>query len=94
MKSIILMCFLFGLLLVNMSQYEAKAVSKSEVATAVDLKNILDNQLQSISEMRDQYRRVPKKNVKFNMTPRASELLARKLEAKAKRASQMKALKF
>ena len=94
MKSIILMCFLFGLLLVNMSQYEAKAVSKSEVATAVDLKNILDNQLQSISEMRDQYRRVPKKTVKFNMTPRASELLARKLEAKAKRASQMKALKF
>ena len=86
------MCFLFGLLLVNMIQYEAKAVSKIEVA--IDLKNILDNQLKSISEMREQYRRVPKKTMKFNMTPKASELLARKLEAKAKRASQMKALKF
>ena len=83
MKSILLMFFLFSLLLINMSQYEAKAVVKREVA-AVNLKSVLDNQLQDIYEMRNEYRRSPKKTIKFDLTPRANELLSRKLKAKNK----------
>ena len=82
MKSTILMFFLFSLILINLSQYETKAVSKKELANAVDLKNILDSQLKNINELREQYRRVPKKSLKFNLTPRASEMLERKLKKK------------
>ena len=82
MKSIILMFFLFSILLINMSQYETKAVSKRELANTVDLKNILDDQLKNIGELRENYRRTPKKSLKFNLTPKASEMLARKLQKK------------
>ena len=60
-----------------------KAVVKREVA-AVNLKSVLDNQLQDIYEMRNEYRRSPKKTIKFDLTPRANELLSRKLKAKNK----------
>ena len=82
MKSTILMFFLFNILLINMSQYETKAVSKRELGNAVDLKNILDDQLKNIGELRENYRRTPKKSLKFNLTPKASEMLARKLQKK------------
>lgn len=82
MKSTILMFFLFSILLINMSQYETKAVSKRELGNAVDLKNILDDQLKNIGELRENYRRTPKKSLKFNLTPKASEMLARKLQKK------------